>query len=666
MRALRVLTPQPERTKTMTIDTQDAPGTVTTGDVIDVPLNRLKKSPNNARKTPHGQAAIEALAASIAAKGMLQMPVVEPELDAAGVFTGYYLVTIGEGRRLAQLLRVKRKEIRRTEAIRVRVDTTNDPHEISLDENVTRTGMHPADQFEAFRDLAERLGYGAEEIAARFGVSASIVRQRLRLGAVSPVLMSIYRAGDLTLDQLMAFAVCEDHARQEQVHEGLTWNKSASMIRQAMTERHVRASDRRARFVGAEAYAEAGGTILRDLFTEDGGGWFEDVALLDRLASDKLASLAEEVQTSEGWAWVEAAIDYPHASALRRVYPHPAERSEEDTEIINSIRDESDALIEGLVDDEDIPAEVEARLAEIETTLAAFGEDFVFTPEEIAGGGVFLFLGQDGQVRIERGFIRPAEDASERIEEDDDGEGAVQTEEGEAAAEPSSSDDQEDCDILAPLSERLIADLTAHRTAGLADRLAQEPDVALCTVIHALVLRSFYVGEAAATCLEVRTVLTFLPAHAPGIEESMAGRAIAERHDTWARQIPVDIGDAWAFVVGLDVDSRMSLLAHCASLSVNAVQTWERRPRVQAHADALAGAVSLDMTVYWTPTAASYLGRVTKARIAEAVSEGVSPEAAERIKPLKKGEMADGAEQLLSRTGWLPVLLRKPEPVNDE
>ncbi len=651
----------------MTIDTHIALATgVTSGTVIDVPLNCLKKSPNNARKTPHGDAAIEALAGSIAAKGMLQMPVVEPELDAAGEFTGSYLVTIGEGRRLALTLRAKRKEIKKTELIRVRVDTTNDPREISLDENVTRTGMHPADQFEAFRDLAERLGYGAEEIAARFGVSASVVRQRLRLGAVSPALMAIYREGDLTLDQLMAFAICEDHARQEQVHENLSWNKSASMIRQAMTERHVRASDRRARFVGSEAYVEAGGTILRDLFTEDGGGWFEDVALLDRLTAEKLEALAVDLQTTEGWAWVEAAIDYPHASALRRVYPHPAERSEEDTEIIDSIRDESDALIEGLVDDEDIPAAVEARLAEIETTLAAFGEDFVFTPEEIAGGGVFLFLGQDGQVRIERGFIRPRDEPSEPVEEGDDGEDAVQTEDHEAATEHSGGDEQEEGDTLAPLSERLIADLTAHRTAALADRLAQIPDVSLCAVVHALVLRAFYQGESAATCLEVRMVLTCLPTHAPGIEESVAGRAIAARHETWARQMPSDIGEVWTFVVGLDFDSRMSLLAHCASLSINAVQTWERRPRVQAHANALADAVSLDMTAYWSATTASYLGRVIKTRIVEAVSEGVSPEAAERIKPLKKGEMADQAEQLLSGTGWLPVLLRKPEAIVSE
>ena len=115
--------------------------TVENGTEIYIPLNKLKKSPKNARKTPHSEAAIEAYAASIAAKGILQNLVVEPEVVADATPTGFYFVTIGEGRRLAQLLRVKRKEIKKTEPIRCIVDTANDPHEISLDENVTRENM---------------------------------------------------------------------------------------------------------------------------------------------------------------------------------------------------------------------------------------------------------------------------------------------------------------------------------------------------------------------------------------------------------------------------------------------------------------------------------------------------------------------------------------------
>ncbi len=105
---------------------------------IFVPLAKLKKSPRNARKVPHGEAAIEALAASIQHKGLIQNLVVEPETKEDGTPTGYYLVTAGEGRRLAMLLRAKRKQIRKSDPVRCWLDTANDPSEISLDENVTR------------------------------------------------------------------------------------------------------------------------------------------------------------------------------------------------------------------------------------------------------------------------------------------------------------------------------------------------------------------------------------------------------------------------------------------------------------------------------------------------------------------------------------------------
>ena len=111
----------------------------------------------------------------------------------------------------------------------------------------------------------------------------------------------------------------------------------------------------------------------------------------------------------------------------------------------------------------------------------------------------------------------------------------------------------------------------------------------------------------------------------------------------------------------------LDLLAHCASLTVNAVRApFDRKPGAWAHADRLAQAVSLDMTGYWSPTVASYLGRVTKARIGEAVREAVSDETAERISGLKKPDMASEAEALLAGKGWLPSLLRAPVPVEAE
>lgn len=230
---------------------------------IFVPLAKLKKSPRNARKVPHGETAIEALAASIQHKGLIQNLVIEPEVKEDGTPTGNYLVTAGEGRRLAMLLRAKRKQIKKSEPVRCWLDTQNDPAEVSLDENVTRTPMHPADQFERFHELSRDKGWGAEEIGARFGVSAHVVKQRLRLGAVSPKLLEVYRQDGLTLDQLMAFGISEDHARQEQVFEALHHNREPWIIRRDMTAANVPAQDRRAIFVGTEAYQEAGGTIKR-------------------------------------------------------------------------------------------------------------------------------------------------------------------------------------------------------------------------------------------------------------------------------------------------------------------------------------------------------------------------------------------------------------------
>ena len=159
----------------------------------------------------------------------------------------------------------KRKAIKRTHPVRVIMDAENDAHEISLDENMTREAMHPADQFEAFQRLAVEKGYGPEEIGARFGVSAHVVRQRLRLGSAAPELMAAYRAGTLALDQLTAFCVSEDQDRQRQVLEQVGPQTPAYAIRRAMTDAKVSVGDRRVRFVGVEAYAEAGGGVLRDL-----------------------------------------------------------------------------------------------------------------------------------------------------------------------------------------------------------------------------------------------------------------------------------------------------------------------------------------------------------------------------------------------------------------
>lgn len=621
------------------------------GAELIVPLNRLKASPKNARKTPHSPATIEAFAASIKAKGVLQPPVVEIERNEEGAPTGNYLVTIGEGRRQGLRLLAKRKAIKRTHPVRVIVDAENDAHEISLDENMTREAMHPADQFEAFQRLAVEKGYGSEEIGARFGVSAHVVRQRLRLGSAAPELMAAYRAGTLALDQLTAFCVSDDQDRQRQVLEQVGPHTPAYAIRRAMTEAKVSVGDRRVRFVGVESYEAAGGPVLRDLFTEDGGGWLEDVVLLDRLVSEKLAGLADEARVREGWKWAEPALDYPDVSAFGRVYPVAVERSEADAAEITALSEEYDRIVSE-AGAEGLSPEADARLEEIDKALQAFGPDFDYAAEAKARAGVMVMLGHDGLARFERGLVRAEDAVAPPPEEEavEDG-GDADAGRGGGAPEPE--------EVWSALSDRLVIDLTAQKTMGLRDAVQADVGVALATMVHALALQVFYPGYGLWTPLQLRLTATGLERLAPGVEDGPAGRRVRDRCEAWGARLPERAEDLWGVVFGLPPSDQLDLMACCAGVGLYAVRDpHDRRPGALAQAETLATVVGLDMAGTWSATAASYFTRVPKTRVLEAVTEAVNAEEAGRIAGFKKGDMAEAAERLLEGKGWLPPVLR--------
>ena len=639
------------------------------GAEIVVPLNRLKESPRNARKVKHSAAAIEALAASIRAKGVLQAPVVEIERDGEGAVTGNYLVTIGEGRRQALRMLVKRKAIKRTHPVKVVVDTLNDAHEISLDENITREAMHPADQFEAFRKLAEEKGYGPEEIGARFGVSAHVVRRRLRLGAAAPELMAAYREGTLTLDLLTAFCVSEDQDRQRQVLEQMGPYTSVFAIRRAMTEAKVRADDRRVGFVGLEAYEAEGGAVLRDLFTEDGGGWLEDPALLDRLVNEKLTVLADEARQREGWKWAEAYAEFADMADFGRVYPAAIERSEADAAEMMALSEEYDRLIAEADAVEVLPPEVDARLEAIDKALQAYGPDYDYAPEAKARAGVMVMLGHDGLARFERGLVR-AEDAALAppppwdAEEGMEGEAPEYAEVDDARADGEALERDEG---LASLSERLLIDLTAHKTMGLRDAVQADVAAALATVVHAMALQVFYPGYGDFTPLQLRLSAGGLERLAPGVGDSPAGRRVTDRLEAWGARLPEQAGELWEVLASMRRSELLDLLACCAGVGLHAVRDpHDRRPGAWAQAETLATALGLDMNGTWSATVASYFSRVPKARVLEAVTEAVGAEEAGRIAGFKKGDMADAAERLLEGRGWLPPVLRTAEALQEE
>src|SRR5216683_6140673 len=254
----------------------------------DIPFNKLVLSQSNVRRVKAG-ISIEELADDIARRTLLQSLSVRPVVDADGRETGMFEVPAGGRRYRALEFLVKQKRMTKTQPVPCVVRDDGIAEDDSLAENDERLGLHPLDQFRAFQVLHDG-GMTEEDIAARHFVTPAIVKQRLRLASVSAKLHEVYAEDGMTLEQLMAFSVTADHARQEQVWENVSRSgyDEPYQIRRLLTENTVRGSDRRAQFVGLDAYEQAGGGILRDLFEHDDGGWLQDVALLDRLVTEKL------------------------------------------------------------------------------------------------------------------------------------------------------------------------------------------------------------------------------------------------------------------------------------------------------------------------------------------------------------------------------------------
>ena len=644
---------------------------ITLNGVSDVPLNKLILSQANVRRIKAG-VSIEDLAEDIARRGLIQSLAVRPVLDGEGQETGTYEVPAG-GRRLEALkLLAKQKRLSKTVRVPCVVRTGGIAAEDSLAENTMREALHPLDQFRAFRALRDEHGLGDEEIAAQFFVTPAVVRQRLKLVAASPKLLDLYAAGEFSLEQLMAFCVTSDHKRQEAVWDALKRGYSTEpyTIRRLLTDGAVRGGDKRAVFVGAEAYEAAGGTIERDLFQDDGGGYFRDVALLDRLVAEKLNGEAEAIR-AEGWKWVEVQADfsYGHVYGLRRLYPTTEPLSEAEQAEHDALLAEQDALEAEHAASVELPEEVDARLGEIEAALARLDErPAVYDPDEALRAGAFVSLDGAGRLKVERGYVRPedekpsepeADEATQSCEEADQS-GPAPLPSPAAAGSPAEADEDED--PSGRVSDRLLTELTAQRTLSLRAALANDPDAAFVAVLHALALRTFYGAYAVDTCLDLEARSVPLGSHAPGLNDSAAAQALTALHEQWSRQLPAQASGLWAFVLDLDRDSRAALFAYCASRSVNAVALpYDRRPAAIAHADRLADLVGLDMAAEgWAPTAENYLGRVTKAQILAALREAKGAEAATFISHLKKAEMAREAEALLAGTGWLPQPLRTP------
>jgi ParB family chromosome partitioning protein len=665
-----------------------------------VPFNKLVLSEDHqARSATTPAMSLPELAASIKDSGVLQNLIV---VQAA---RGRYEVCAG-GRRLAALtLLVQQGDIADNYPVPVLVVPADKALIASLAENCFHVPMHPADEFAAFARLLAQ-GKSVEDVAAAFGVTPLIVKRRMKLASVSPKLMALYREGGIGLDCLMVLASVDDHQRQEQAWAGLpSWNQRPEHLRQLLARGEIESdADPLARYVTVKAYEKAGGSLRRDLFSDDDRkAYLLDPALLERLAADKLGKRAKQL-LAEGWKWVDirprfAYDEYVKHGELRKPRRAPTPEEAEALRALNAriaaLHEQMDALVdrdgdgdagEGVSDageannaaDQDDASRDRAFLA-LESEADGLEEERKARLEALtewpaawmALAGCVLHVGADGRAAVKAGLIRP-EDRAELAQ------AITKAAEQKTAGGDGSADDADPAggSGLPPVhslpsaagatarpvhSERLMRRLTAHRVAAIQAELLDRPGIALAALTTHLTLK--LLADSLHGAYRLPNLLAIsatgneheLRGAAEDIEASPAAQRIEADRAAWIENLPKEPEAVFDWMLLQPPQTVQRLLTFLVASTVNGITGTDAGRPVN---DGLARALGLDMTRWWSATGEAYLQHVSKARVVEVVHELAGAEAAGPLAALKKDAAVAQAERLLAGRGWLPPCLR--------
>ena len=631
--------------------------------VVTVPYSSLRRSPLNARTAP--LTGIPALSVNIRAKGLLQNLVVH-EMKGSRGKQRKYGVCAGQRREAALDLLFGQKHISADYPVPVRIVSEGEALAVSLIENSEREGLDPFDVLRSYRMLAEE-GRSVDYIAALFSAAPLTVKRRMKLANVSPRLLALLREDAITLDQLAALALADDHETQEHIwFDANEWQRQPNYLRQAITRAEIDASrSRLVRFVGLAAYEAAGGYVRRDLFSDDqNAGYIADAELLQRLVAQKLDAAAEEVR-AEGWGWTETRVERDllelnrHGRLLPVQRPYTEDEQREMDALIakqNELSEKLEALSE---DDENAYEEADRLDTEIgwanTAIIALESRAVVWDAAQTAEAGAFVIVGPQGELTIERGLVRRENSAAL------DAAGATVT--GTPEAESPATADASEPRGKPVHSAKLCQRLTAHRTAAIHAELVEQPAVALAALLRQLVPQALpeQYGHASACnylALSGQNNHDSLLRAADDLPAYPAWNAIEAQRTRWIAALPTKRADLLPWLVQQDPGTTLlDLLAFCTGTLLDGIAGEEKPHSINA----LAGALNLDMTRYWTPTRATYFDHVSKARIAEVVSAAVSPKVAADLGKMKKADAAAAAELRLAKVAWVPEILTDRE-----
>jgi len=585
-----------------------------------VPWNKLVPSKRNVRKVKSDPAP---LAANIEADGLIH-PLVVIERER-----GRYEVAAGERRRRAIGLLVKAGKWERTALVSVEVRGEDEATALSLAENVQRVAMHPADAFRAFAALASE-GHDEAAIANRYGYQAAEVRRLLTLGQLSSRVLNALATDKIDVATARAFTLTNDHARQEAV---LARCKTEREVRAMLTDTKVPTTSRTFTLI-ADAYAERGGSITRDLFAAEGDGYADDGALVAELVQGRFAELADEARAG-GWGEVFADDRAPaNIYSWSRMNPgdhRPLTPGEE-----AQIAEAQDAIATRRAElGKNVYYDATVSKHEAAIQRVRRGAEF-YTAEQKAKGTLVICFDHTGGLDV----IAYTKKAPQRA---------------------SAANGKANTTADRPLFDaKMIEELSRVRTAALQYEVAHNDALARDVLLDRLLAMVAATGYTPPHAVQLRGADRLQSERSFEITAGKIASPAARVADVLAT-MPRDEGGRFAWVRALDDDTKTRLQSYCTAALIDGTEgKFADRPRL-ASAARIATAARLDMEEHWEPTI-EFWARLSRRTLLATLTEAISPAAADNCIKMKKGELAVACMERVAGRGWLPPALRaRPE-----
>ncbi len=488
-------------------------------------------------------------------------------------------------------------------------------------ENTARSDLHPADEIRAY-GKERKAGKSARDIALAFAVSETHVARRLTLADLPAKVLNALKAGKITLEGAKCFTICDDKKLIASALEAIAAKEigNTNQLRRMLKPEAVSDTDRRAVFVGREAYEAKGGTITTDLFEDT--VYFNDAVVLDELFAEKLDA-AVALHTAQGWKWAEAIehsyVPYGHDEGSQRVYREDGVLSEAEAE-------EYDQLAE-LAQSEAIDEAGEQRLAELQVIL-----DGEYTEDQKAHAGCYVYVNRDGALCVEGGMVKKP-DVKAAIEA-----GVLRKPYGYGVEKPKGE---------RPVhSAKLTDDIRRARLCAVQAALTAKPELALDLLAFHLSGDSGFtrVLDATASAQEIGTTTE------TGYEIPDSLSAYTGEHRS---EFDIDVAAEFKAFREKGKKHRNGLLAQHLARSLNyACDSGLDTGKAADLFDAIEDEVGANIRDHWKPTAENYFKRVggpfLETLFSDLTGYGTGTVEAKGFSNLNKGEKAAWMEKLFS------------------